>query len=224
LAKNTELGSGLLVPVPGPLIKPAEYKGKPLTLPVDGHYTGDPVNIQLSSLQVLPDAPDTGTPHYGIKDAAQESQRPAPEYINIRHQVLENGQIRNLNKERDLRKIIVKGGYHTLHYIDGAGDGWVAARCRELDGLVDAHVAAYCMVALPDFFPKVKQRDLMLWWNNEVPKAVRDGLFATTWRSRPPSRTVARISMRRPTSPCARPHTCTQGWPRRALRCAECPR
>jgi hypothetical protein len=177
-AKSPEFGSGLLLPVAGPVIKVAEYRGKQLTFPVDGRYTSDPMNIQLSSLQVLPGAPDSGVPHYGVEDASQESQRPAPEYINIRHQVLPDGQIRNLNKERDLRKIIATGGYNALHYIDGAGDGWVEANCPQLDGLVDRRVAAYCMVALPDFFPKVKQRDLMFWWNNEVPKAVRDGLFA----------------------------------------------
>jgi hypothetical protein len=195
LSKRTEFGSGLLIPVPQPVIQPAEYKGKPLTFPVDGSYTGDPVNIQLSSLQVLPGAPDSDTPHYGVKDASQESQRPAPEYINIRHQVLEGGQIRNLNKERDLRKIIAKGGYNTLHYIDGAGDGWVEAHCPQLNGLVDARVQAYCMIGLPDFFPKVRQRDLMLWWDNEVPKPVRDALFALPPLALSQTRIAANITL-----------------------------
>jgi len=33
-------------------------------------------------------------------------------------------------------------------------------------------------VALPDFFPKVTQRDLMQWWRTKVPQPVRDALFA----------------------------------------------
>jgi hypothetical protein len=34
------------------------------------------------------------------------------------------------------------------------------------------------MVALPDFFPGVTQRDLMAWWRNEVPAPIREALFA----------------------------------------------
>jgi hypothetical protein len=178
LARNPEFGSGLLVPRPQPFIQEAKYKGKLLTFPVDGRYTGDPVNIQLSSLQVLPGFPPGTLPHYGVEDASQDSQRPAPEYINIRHRVLPpDDRIENLNELPEIRQIIEKGGYDALHYIDGAGDGWVEAHCPQLDG-IDAHVPAYCMVSLPDFFPKVKQRDLMLWWNNEVPKPVRDALWA----------------------------------------------
>jgi len=33
------------------------------------------------------------------------------------------------------------------------------------------------MVALPDFFPKVTQRDLMVWWTNEVPEPIRKALW-----------------------------------------------
>ena len=47
-----------------------------------------------------------------------------------------------------------KGGYQTLHYIDAAGDGWIELRCPQLDGVVDAILPAYCMVGLPDFFPR----------------------------------------------------------------------
>lgn len=195
LAKDADFGMGLLVPRAGPLTRAAEYKGKPLTFPVDGRYSGQPVNIQLSSLQLLPETPDTDPPHYGVDDALQDAQRSAPEYINVRHQMLPGGQIRNLNKERDLRKIIGRGGYNALHYVDGTGDGWVEARCPQLDGLVDRRVAAYCMVGLPDFFPKVKQRDLMLWWQNDVPRAVRDGLFAVPPLALSQTRIAANITL-----------------------------
>ena len=33
------------------------------------------------------------------------------------------------------------------------------------------------MVAPPDFFPKVRQRELMLWWQNDVPAVLRDTLW-----------------------------------------------
>ena len=96
-------------------------------------------------------------------DPSQQTQRPGPEYVNIRHRVLPNGQIDNLNLRPDMNEIIRRGGYQTLHYVDRAGDGWIEARCPQLEGAIDARMPAYCMVGLPDFFPKVTQRELMLW-------------------------------------------------------------
>ncbi|MET0743704.1 MAG: hypothetical protein ABWY78_10070, partial [Microvirga sp.] len=116
-------------------------------------------------------------PRY-MADSYQDTQRPAPEYINIRHRVLPNGQIVNLNRQPDMDAIIRRGGYEALHYFDGVGDGWVTVECPQLSGLVDAVVPAYCTVGLPDFFPKVTQRDLMTWWRTEVPEPIRDALWA----------------------------------------------
>ncbi len=113
-----------------PLATPAQYKGRLLTFPVDGRYTSDPENLQLSAMQILPvgtlDEPGIG-PRY-MADAYQDTQRPAPEYINIRHRVLPNGQIDNLNLQPDMDAIIQRGGYEALHYFDGVGDGWVDGR------------------------------------------------------------------------------------------------
>jgi hypothetical protein len=127
-------------------------------------------------MQVLPTT-GSSEPRYML-DASQDTQRPGPEYINIRHRVLANGEIDDLNLRPDMNEIMSRGGYQTLHYIDGAGDGWIMPRCPQLDGVVDAVMPAYCMVALPDFFPKVTQRDLMLWWRDEVPKPIREALWA----------------------------------------------
>jgi hypothetical protein len=177
LSRRRELGSGVLEPRAAPIIAPAKYKGAPLTFPVDGRYTSDPANLQLSSMQILPAYFGSHSPRF-LADSAQDTQRPAPEYINIRHRVLPNGQIDNLNSRPEMEEIIRHGGYQTLHYIDGTGDGWIEARCPQLVDLVDAVVPAYCMVALPDFFPRVTQRALMLWWREKVPKPVRDALWA----------------------------------------------
>jgi hypothetical protein len=177
LSQRPDFGAGVLEPLPNPLVTPAQYQGRLLTFPVDGRYTSDPVNLQLSSMQVLPGATAAHEPRY-MEDASQDTQRPAPEYINIRHRVLPNGQIDNLNLRPDMNEIIQHGGYQTLHYFDAAGDGWIEAHCPQLQGLIDAKVPAYCMVALPDFFPKVTQRALMLWWKREVPAPVRDALWA----------------------------------------------
>lgn len=169
-------GDGLLEPRPGPLVTPAQYEGRLLTFPVDGRYTSDPANLELSSLQVLPIDDDADEPRY-MGDAAQDTQRPAPEYTNIRHRVLPNGQIDNLNLRPDMDEIIAAGGYEALHYHDGVGDGWIEALCPALADSVDAVKPAYAMVALPDFFPNVTQRDLMVWWRTEVPEPIRAGLW-----------------------------------------------
>lgn len=176
LSARPEYGPGVLEPNPAPLATPAKYKGAPLTFPVDPALTTVPENLEFTSLQILPGGP-TGTPGY-MYDTSQGTQRPAPEYLNLRHRVLASGQIDNLNQRPKMMSIIRAGNYQTQHYIDFTGDGWVEARCTALEPLVDAVVAAYCMVAPPDFFPNVSQRDLMLWWKSDVPRTVRGALWA----------------------------------------------
>jgi hypothetical protein len=177
LSQRTDFGFGVLEPRPSPLTVAAQYKGLPLTFPVDGRYTSEPDGLQFSSLQILPAAETGPEPRY-IQDAAQSTQRPAPEYLNIRHRLAANGAIDNLNLRPDMMEIIRKGGYQTLHYIDFSGDGWIAARCPQLEDAIAERMPAYCMVGLPDFFPDVTQRGLMQWWQNSVPEPVRAALWA----------------------------------------------
>ncbi len=176
ISKRAELGPGVLEPKANPITEVAYYKGKMLTVPVDPKFTSRRVNVLLSSLQLLPPYQAGTEPGY-MDDAGQLMQRPGPEYVNIRHKVLPNGKIENLNDHPDLEQQLRRGGFDALQYTDGAGDGWVKVYCPQLEGQTDANVAAYCTVGLPDFFPKVTQRDLMQWWRNEVPEAVRDALF-----------------------------------------------
>jgi hypothetical protein len=194
LSRRAEFGDGVLEPRPSPLVTPAQYKGRLLTFPVDGRYTSDPANLQLSSLQVLPSSSTSHEPRYML-DASQQTQRPGPQYVNIRHRLLSNGQIENLNLRADMDEIIQKGGYQTLHYFDGVGDGWIGAHCPQLASAVDARLPAYCMVALPDFFPKVTQRELMLWWRDKVPKPVRDALWAIQPLALSQTRIAANITL-----------------------------
>jgi hypothetical protein len=177
LSSRGEYGPGVLVPHPEPFILPAMFHGRPLTFPVDPAFTGEPENIQMSSPMVLPDL--TGTinePNY-LDDAAQETRRPAPQYINARHAV-ENGRVVNLNDSPDLMKILARGDFDALHYVDTSGDGWVIAECPQLRQTGLTGVAAFCMVGLPDFLPNVTQRDLMLWWRRDVPEPLRAALWA----------------------------------------------
>jgi hypothetical protein len=178
LSGETEFGPGVLVPRPNTLVEEAHYKGARLTFPVDPRFSGVPANLQMSSLFVLPDGQAPTKPGY-LDDAEQSVGRPAPEYINIRHRVVD-GKIENLNDKPDLMAILARGNYFAQHYIDFSGDGWVAASCTELlKAGVNVSVPAFCMVGLPDFLPKVAQRDLMLWWNTQVPAALRPALWAT---------------------------------------------
>jgi len=103
LSTRPGFGEGVLEPLPNPLVTPAQYDGRLLTFPVDGAYTSDPANLQLSSMQVLPIEGEMRAPRF-MADAARDTQRPAPEYINIRHRVLPNGQIENLNLRPDMAR------------------------------------------------------------------------------------------------------------------------
>jgi hypothetical protein len=196
MSRRPDFGEGVLEPRPSPLAMPAQYKGRLLTFPVDGSYTSKPWNMQLSSMQILPLTPPSPSdePRYML-DAAQDTQRPAPEYTNIRHRLLPNGEIDDLNDRPDMNEIMSKGGYQTLHYIDGAGDGWIEPRCPQLEGVVDAVMPAYCMVGLPDFFPKVTQRELMLWWRDKVPKPIRNALWAIQPLALSQTRNAANITL-----------------------------
>ncbi len=131
LTSRGDYGPGVLVPHPEPFILPATFHGRPLTFPVDPAFTGEPVNIQMSSPMVLPDLSGSiYEPNY-FDDAAQETRRPAPQYVNARHTV-ENGRVANLNDSPDLMKILARGDFDALHYIDTSGDGWVVADCPQL--------------------------------------------------------------------------------------------
>ncbi|MEO6935156.1 MAG: hypothetical protein ABI171_07410 [Collimonas sp.] len=178
LSSEQEFGPGVLVPRANAMVEQASYQGALLTFPVDPKYTGDRTKLQMSSMFVLPGGLPPTSPQY-LEDAEQSKSRPAPEYINIRHRVV-NGQIDNLNNRPDLADIMARGNYQALHYIDFSGDGWIAASCPELTRAgIGTSKPAFCMVGLPDFLPKVGQRELMLWWNNEFPKPLREALWAT---------------------------------------------
>jgi hypothetical protein len=179
LSQRPAFGPGVVEPLPAPLATPSKYNGKPLTFTVDGRYTSDDSNLEFSSMQVLPSAAAEPPvrPEY-MYDISANTQRPAPEYLNVRHSVLANGAIDNLNRRPDMLEIIRTGGYEAQHYTDLTGDGWVEARCPVLEAAKIPRVPAYCMISPPDFFPNVSQRDLMSWWKNEVPEPIRDALWA----------------------------------------------
>lgn len=193
LSKRPDYGAGILEPAQNPLVRPAEYEGKPLTFHVDPRHVSDVSNIQSTSWMVL-DAAPSQMPLY-MEDSAQDYDRPAPQYVNFRHRVNADGSIDNLSDREDLLEIIGKGDYEALHFVDGAGDGWVEASCPQIDEHVDDHIPAYAMVGLPDFYPQINQRDLMQWWRTKVPEAIRSGLFAVPPLALSQTRIAANIDL-----------------------------
>ena len=156
-ATDAELGTGLILPTVHPkLIEVAVYQGKPLTYKV-------PQNTPtLSSSLMIPS--DNGV-------------RFAPEYVHARHAVDPNGTEDNLNDLKNVKAKVVAGNYHAQHYLDFTGDGWVDAECAQLATEINRRVPAYSLVTAPDFFPNCDQRELLEWWEKEVPTALRDNLW-----------------------------------------------
>ena len=192
-SSRAEFGPGIMEPRPAPLANIAEYQGRRLTWPVDPAFTDEPGNLAFSSAQVIP-GPATTSPSY-MYDASQSTQRPAPEYLNLRHRVHADGRVENLNLLPGMMEIIRAGNYQAQHHVDYVGDGWVEARCPALDAAIPTRVPAYAVVGPPDFFPRVSQRDLMNWWSREVPRPVRAALWAIPPLTLSQTRIAANITL-----------------------------
>jgi hypothetical protein len=160
-----DFGNGLLIPDVHPnLIEAAIYQGKVLSFKVP------PNSSTLSSSLQIPSN--------------------APEYVHVRHKVLANGEIENLNNQQDVEGAVQKGGYDAVHYIDFTGDGWVEAVCPELAVAIPRRVPAYSLVTAPDFFPNTDQRELLEWTEQSVPQRLRENL----WRIPPETLSDNRVA------------------------------
>lgn len=176
LSRRPEFGTGMLEPRPAPLASRAGYRGRPLNFDVPPAFVGDAGVMYFSTAQILPGPVET-EPSYS-EGLAVSTDRPAPEYLSVRYRVRDDGSVENLNQHPDMMKILDAGGYKAPHFIDFSGDGWIEARCPQIAQDIPTRVPAYALVAPPDFFPLVSQRDLTHWWRREVPEALRNGLWA----------------------------------------------
>lgn len=157
-SQDPDDGTGILIPTVHPnLVQAAEYQGKPLTYQVPANY-----GLTLSSSLLIP---------------SDNEARRAPEYVHARHQVLPNGTVTDLNERPDVARIVAQGGYNALHYLDFTADGWIEALCPELAIQIPRRVPAYSLVSAPDYFPTCDQRQLMDWWEQSVPEAVRNSIW-----------------------------------------------
>lgn len=83
--------------------------------------------------------------------------------INKRYQLLDDGSIRDLNNDPDVEAIVEAGNYRALHFIDFTAEGWVKAHCPALNAAIGLNVAAYSILAAPDFYPACGQAQLGEW-------------------------------------------------------------
>lgn len=196
LSTDPRHGAGWVLPTPHPLVEPATYDGKPLTFYFSEELAAQRGAIYVSSLQLLepppfkplgpgrsqahpeniPVGPD---PLPGYRTAiSPDIGRAAPEYLNVRHKVRDDGTEVNLNDEPDVLDSITAGGYWARIYIDYAADGWVSARCPQLDDVVPTRIPAYSTVGPPSFYPYTSQRELTEWAESGAPAELRDGIWA----------------------------------------------
>jgi hypothetical protein len=103
--------------------------------------------------------------------------RGAPEYVHARHEIDKQGNLIDLNDFPDIVEKVRRGGYDALHYKDFTGDGWIEVKCEGLALDLPRRFAAYSLIAAPDFYPYIKQLDLMKWVEQSVPPDIRPNIW-----------------------------------------------
>jgi hypothetical protein len=185
-SSKPEHGSGTLVPEPHPLVEKARRYRKDGTPDPNGplvtfrvpRFTEAKANREFDALMANsprpPNAPE-----------GAEFRR-APQYVHIRT-LVKDGQEVDLNGlDDEALDDQINQTYDALHYLDFTADGWVEAEvlCPALkaDGRVDlAAVAAYALIAAPDFFPSCDQRQLTVWTASKaVPESIRKSIWNIT--------------------------------------------
>ncbi|KAB1068606.1 hypothetical protein F6X51_26585 [Methylobacterium planeticum] len=163
---TTSDGSWLLKPVARPtLIEAAEYEGKPLTYRVPRSTGAKHWRVYESTLNLRP---------------AEDSARKAPEYLHARHRLDADGEV-NLNHATDIAKEVGKGDYWARHYVDYTADGWINVECEALALEIPRRLPAYSVIASPDFFPLVRQSQLVEWTDQSAPP----DLLSAVWPVNP---------------------------------------
>ena len=87
--------------------------------------------------------------------------RSVPEYAHIRTEITSTGTD-DLNDQPNVEGYLSSQQYDALHYLDFSGDGFITIEKIEHGGRLNAlpRVAAYSIVAPPDFFPYCDQAEL----------------------------------------------------------------
>ncbi|MGQ3480136.1 hypothetical protein [Paenibacillus sp. TY11] len=166
---NSDFGPHVLVPDVHPaLIEKAKYNNKLLTFTVP-----ESSDLEEGTISGLDIRPFSSSLQFRFYKEQQVFGRPVPEYVHVRHELLDNGSQRNLNNmtAEEMIKKVRRGGYQAIHYKDYTGDGWIEAVCPEITDI--QYYPAYSMVTAPDFFPNCDQRELMEWYEKEVNETIK---------------------------------------------------
>lgn len=91
------------------------------------------------------------------------SRRPAPEYVHIRHVLDDNGEVVSLNDDTAMMRLVTSGNYEAVHYKDFTGSGFVDVEIAGLSEQLPVK-AGFSIVAAPDFYPFVDQRQVTDWY------------------------------------------------------------
>ena len=127
----------------------------------------------------LSGATEPSTPFIEPDDHREKERRPGGARMSTSASGLRRRERDRPQHPAGSRKVVERGGYRALHFIDHTADGWVEAVCPQLDGpalnLQGKH-AAYSLVTAPDFFPTCDQRE-MTEWAATLPSSLRDSVW-----------------------------------------------
>ena len=174
-------GSGLLGPLPQPLSDRASFENDHLTFktPKMSNRPNADYNAAFSpTLYITAPAPEV---------------RPWPEYAHVRYEVKDGGPV-YFGDQPNAAAYANEGGFRALNVSDSTADGWVRAAVTGLGSMED--VPAYSLVAAPDFFPAVDQREVFEWWDDMKKSAILrtkpqwlqglvDNRYWDFWREKP---------------------------------------
>jgi len=108
-------------------------------------------------------------------DAADN--RPGPEFVTSRYAPDANAITRLDPSSNAILGIVQNGDYQAVHFVDHTAEGWVTVKADALAADFPDPLSAYSIIGQPDFFPFVRQRDLMDWWKSSAPAAIKNYIW-----------------------------------------------
>ena len=110
--------------------------------------------------------------------------RHSPEFVHAKHQIVRSDDGRKDRiaylpdvKTADIAEVVKAGGYEAANFVDYTADGYVDVDCPSLALEIPKRLTAYSILGQPDFFPLVRQQDLMEWWETSSPEDIHDAIF-----------------------------------------------
>lgn len=190
LAASSVHGPGVVQPPAQAMVEEAVHQGQSLSFEVPPMGGSAPYSAGFSPSLSL--------------DAPPVPVRPWPEYAHIRQRTDSNPP-EDINKRPDVVNFANAGGFDAQHYKDFAGDGWVTGivvdeanlALSDAAGNTIPAVSAYSLVAAPDFYPNVSQRQVFEWWSKAFADA-QNGLLPAWWEQLVNNGTWRRLWERNP--------------------------